>query len=234
MARAIAVNAAGDAAVALEACATRACHPAAPHVMIRRHCHGFGRPIALDRPGRGYGVSLAIDPLGRVFAVWDRNGRVYARFVGARGRLGRRQALGAEPAPSVFQAALPGDGRAPAAWTSQRLGETGAGSPFTATVALAGPRGRFGRAHVLESVPLPFPGSFGMPPPGLVLSAAGGSAGPEMGGADEADVAIDVASDAVVAVWRTVGAPIGWSVRASLRTTVGASERQGREPLSER
>ena len=310
--RAIAVNAAGDAAVALEACATHLCHPAAPRIVLRGHGHALGHPIALDRAGFGYGVSVAIDPRGRVLAVWDRNGSVYARFVGPRGRLGRRQALGPERAPSVFQAALPGDGRAAVAWTSQVRGETGAGSPFTATISLAGPRGRFGRPIVLDTVPLPSPGSFGMPPPGLVLrlppaapgfvawtgvdatgnivrvatirgttleppqtvsapgsnalladAAAGprgeavvlmrpgaGSGAPNagtgfgalvaatrgpgvgafatpetivppspmlaIGAADEADVGIDPTSDTVLAVWRTGGGPISWSVRASL------------------
>jgi hypothetical protein len=317
--RSIAVNAAGDAAVGIEACATRRCHPASPGVVLRRHGHRLGRPIALDRPGFGHGMAVAIDPRGRVLAVWDRNDRIYTRFVGARGHLGRRRALGREPAPPVFRAALPGDGRAALAWSAQVRGETGAGSPFTATVALAGPSGTFGHPHLLETVPLLSPGSFGLPPPGIALrlprgapgliawtgvdptgnvvrvstirgttlespqtvsapgsnallaDAAAGPRGeavvllrpgagsnsptpstgfggleavtrgpgsgpfgapetivpspsmPGIGDAEEADVAIDAASDTVLAVWRTGLAPITWSVRASLATSAAAT-----------
>jgi hypothetical protein len=300
--RAVAVNAEGDAAVLVEACATRACRPAAPVVTIRRHGHGFGRPVALDRPGVGYGAAVAIDPHGRVLAAWDRDGRVFARSIGPRGRLGRISALGPEAAPPVFQVVLPGDGRAAVAWGSERFGGAGAGPPFTATVALAGAHGRFAR-HVLETVAFPPQSVLGIPLPGVVVRlpahapgvvawTGGGSAGqavraatirgtalgsprtlsargvdtilgdaaagprgeavvlmqsatampgdgrrglqavvrvggaaafgaPEQvagpdAGVDGADVAIDAASGAVFATWRSVTTPIGWSVRAPL------------------
>ena len=166
--RAVAVNAEGDAAVLIEPCATLACHPAAPKVLIRRHGHGFGRPVALDRPGRGYGAGVAIDPRGRVLAAWDRDQRVYARAIGIRGRRGRMEALGPEAAPSVFQVVLPGDGRAAVAWGSEAFGGAGAGPPFTATVALADAHGRFAR-HVLATVPFPPDQALGIPLPGVVV-----------------------------------------------------------------
>jgi hypothetical protein len=175
--RAVAVNAAGDAAVLVEPCATRACKPAAPMVMVRRRGRRFGPLVALDRRGLDYGASLAIDPRGRVLAAWDRGGRVYARFVGPRGRLGRIQALGPEEAPPIFHVALSADGRAAVAWASQRRGETGAGGPFTATLALAGPRRRFGRPRVLETVPQKSVGDFGVPHQGLVVRLPAGAPG---------------------------------------------------------
>jgi hypothetical protein len=299
--RAVAVNAEGDAAVVVEACATRACGPAAPNVMIRRHGHGFGPPIALDRKGIGYGAAVAIDPRGRVLAAWDRDRRVFARAVGPR-RRGRIESLGREAAPSVLQVVLPGDGRAAVAWGAEAFGGAGAGSPFTATIALAGAHRRFSR-HVLETVPVPPAQVLGIPRPGVVVRlpayAAGvvawtgrdatgnvvraatirgtalgaartlsrprvdtvladAAAGPggeavvlgrpvaglpgdgrrgleavaRAGGAepfggpeqiagpaadvDQADVAIDAASAAVFATWRSVTTPIGWSVRTPL------------------
>ena len=300
--RAVAVNAEGDAAVLVEACATLACGPAAPRVMLRRHGGGFGPPVALDRPGIGYGAALAIDPHGRVLAAWDRDHRVFARAIGPRGRRGRVESLGREAAPSAFDVALPGDGRAAVAWGSERFGGAGAGSPFTATIALAGARGRFSR-HVLETVPVPPAQVLEIPHPGaavrlrahaagivawtgrdatgdvvraatirgtalgtartlsrpgvdtVLADAAAGPGGEAVvlgrpvagppgdgrrgleavvraGGAapfaapeqvagpaadvDQADVAIDAASGAVFATWRSGTTPIGWSVRTPL------------------
>lgn len=150
--RDVAVNAAGDAAVLVEPCAKGGCRPAAPSLYLSRRGGAFRTPLVLDRRGRGYGAALALDARGRVLAVWDRDGRIYARFVSAAGRLGPIRALGRERTTSQFTVVLADDGRAAIGAVAQRINEGYAATPFTATLWLAGPAGRFGRGRVLETV----------------------------------------------------------------------------------
>jgi hypothetical protein len=150
--RALAVNAAGDAALVIEPWAARGYRPAAPRLVLRRHGHGFGPAVALDRKGHGHDAAVAIDRRGRVLAAWDRDGRVYARFVSAHGTLGPIQPLGTVTTISALQAVLSDDGRAAVAWTSQRVSEGDALSPFTATLALAAAHRRFAPPKTLETV----------------------------------------------------------------------------------
>jgi hypothetical protein len=169
--RGIATNAAGDVAVVTEVCATKvsSCHPAAPSLVRKRRGHAFSRPIALGPKGHAYGAAVAIDPRGRVLVAWDRNGSVYARFVSTTGKLGATQRLGADTGLSRLQAVLPGDGRAAVAWTTQNIDEGDATSPFTARIALADSTGRFGRAKLLDTVPVTGSGRY-VPYQGLAIT----------------------------------------------------------------
>lgn len=207
--RGVAVNGAGDAAVVIEPCASLACPRGAPEVMVRRRGRAFGRPFAIDRPGLDYNASVAIDPRGRVLVAWDRDHRVFARFIDRRGRLGRLQALGDEVAPSVFHVVLPGDGRAAVAWGSEKFGGAGAGSPFQATLALAGPHGRFAR-HALETVQVPVTSEIGIPYPGVVVrlpAHAPGVVAWTGGGVNGNVVRAKTIRGTTVGVTRTLSAP---------------------------
>lgn len=161
---AAAANHTGDRAVLIRSCNPVGCGSAPLKIALARPGHGFGQPIALDRSGSGNAQSLAMDRRGRVLAAWDRVGGVYARFVSINGRLGPIQRLGTQRAPTRFEVALPGDGRAAIGWTAQRTVNGEANSPFTATLALAAKGGRFAKPRLLGSVPsigtrfVPFPG----------------------------------------------------------------------------
>lgn len=174
--RVIAADAAGEIAGVMEQCDPSGCDPAAPELAIARPGHTFGRPIRLDRTGSDNGVGLAMDQHGRVLVAWDRDGGVYARFVSATGRLGGLLHLGSEPAPSSFDVVLSADGRAAVGWTSQAVDEGDAGSPFTATLALAGTNGRFGRARRLSTVPVTGEERY-VPYAGLALALPSGHTG---------------------------------------------------------
>jgi hypothetical protein len=174
--RQIAANPAGEIAGVIENCDPSGCDPAAPEVVIARPGHAFGRPISLDRKGSDYGTALAIDPHGRVLVAWDRNGGIYARFVSSAGKLTPIQHLGTETAPSNLDVVLSADGRAAVGWSSQSVDEGDATSPFTATLALAGSSGHFGRARVLGRVPVTGEGRF-VPYQGLVIHLPAGRPG---------------------------------------------------------
>ncbi|HWH11414.1 MAG TPA: hypothetical protein VG165_09815, partial [Solirubrobacteraceae bacterium] len=174
--RAIAADASGEIAGVMEQCDPSGCDPAAPELAIARPGHPFGRPIRLDRKGSDNGVGLAMDQHGRILVAWDRDGGVYARFVSARGKPGPLLHLGSEPAPSGFDVVISGDGRAAVGWTSQAVDEGDAGSPFTATLALAGTNGRFGRARRLATVPVTGEERF-VPYGGLVVALPAGRVG---------------------------------------------------------
>ncbi|HEX3874459.1 MAG TPA: hypothetical protein VHW26_09965 [Solirubrobacteraceae bacterium] len=174
--RAIAADPAGDIAGVVEQCDPSGCDPAAPQVVIARHGHAFGHLITVDRKGSDDGTSLAIDPHGRVLVAWDRNASAYARFISLAGRLSPVQRLGRVTARPSFDVVLSADGRAAVGWTSQSVDEGEADSPFTATLALDGSSGHFGRARVLGRVPVTGEGSY-VPYAGLAIALPAGHSG---------------------------------------------------------
>ena len=122
--RQTAANAAGDHAVLVDPCRKRGCKKGSPAVYVHRDGEdGFRRRIVVDRPGRGYGSALAIDGRGRILVAWDRDDKVFARWISSRGRLGRLQLLGYERTPAGFSVTIAPDGRAAVAWTTQRVSE---------------------------------------------------------------------------------------------------------------
>jgi hypothetical protein len=174
---AIAADAAGDIAGVVEQhCDPGGCDPATPEVVIARHGHAFGHLIAVDRKDSATATSLAIDQRGRILVAWDRNGVAYARFVSLSGRLAPIQRLGRVAAPPTFDVVLSADGRAAVGWAAQAVDEGDAGSPFTATLALAGSNGRFGPARVLGTVPVTGEGRY-VPYAGLAIALPAGHSG---------------------------------------------------------
>jgi hypothetical protein len=203
--RAVAGNSAGDVAILSEACATRApgCHPAAPQLVLYRSGRGFAKPIALDRKGHSYSAGLAIDAAGEVLAAWDRDGRIYARFISPAGKPAPIQPLAVETGPPALVVALSGDGRAAVGWTEDVLYLGLASGSSIINLALAGHDRRFDEPDLLQASVLPAPGQ-DIPGPGLVLALPDGQPG--------------------LAVWSAYDGTVGVVRAASFTPTFGLAQ----------
>jgi hypothetical protein len=207
--RGVDADPAGDIAAVIEPCGNSACHTTAPELVFARRGQAFGKPIRLDRKGHGSNASVAINPAGRMLAVWDRDGNVYARFISTDGRLAPIQRVGTETAPSTFHVVVPDNTHAAIGWTSQRVNEGYAHTPFVATVSIERANGHFGRGRVLDTVDRIGNGRW-IPYQGLVIRMPAGQSGlAAWTGYDGTDYIVREATidGAVVGPPRTVSQP---------------------------
>jgi|GEM_PF-4288731 len=136
---ALAVDAAGDAAMVYPVCRDAACTRALVYLAVRRRgSSAISSTRLMDGSGPLPRVAAAINERGDALAVWTQAHTVYARIRTAGGALRSRQTVGATVAgPNLAPSAALSTHRAElVGWVSQQVSE-GDGGPGTTLVAQA-------------------------------------------------------------------------------------------------
>ena len=115
---------------------------------VRRGGTVFRRALTFRPQTNARDAAVAVGAHGDVLVVWQGHRAVFARHIGATGRVGALHRLGAGD-QSALQARIDDDGRLEVAWQSQRVAEGFAATPATVSYTSAPRGGRFTPARVL-------------------------------------------------------------------------------------
>ena len=113
----------------------------------------FGGARRISSRGRIRGLALASDARGDTLATWQRDGRIEARIVTARGVRSPVRGIARVGMAQHLDAALAGDGSAVVGWVEQSVSEGEALSTAVIRAAVRRPGRRFGAARRLERYP---------------------------------------------------------------------------------